>query len=60
VRTPRALVRVPGAPNDIAFRPSGMIAKVVNTLARFHQYGGPTVPDGRTGIASEDPGPTGH
>ncbi|MBI3438372.1 MAG: S9 family peptidase [Proteobacteria bacterium] len=51
---PTELVRVPGAPHDIAFRPSGMITKVVNTLAWFHQYGGPAVPDGRTGIATED------
>jgi acylaminoacyl-peptidase len=49
---PTRLVRVPGAPHDIAFRPSGMIAKVVNTLAWFAQYGGPPVPDGATGIAT--------
>ncbi|MBS0383836.1 MAG: S9 family peptidase [Proteobacteria bacterium] len=51
---PTELVRIPGAPHDIAFRPSGMITKVVNTLAWFHQYGGPPVPDGRTGIATTE------
>ena len=51
---PTELVRVPGAPHNIAFRPSGMITKVVNTLAWFHQYGGPAVPDGRTGIAAAE------
>jgi len=57
---PTELVRVPGAPHDIAFRPSGMITKVVNTLAWFHQYGGPPVPDGRTGIATDTAPVAGH
>jgi dipeptidyl aminopeptidase/acylaminoacyl peptidase len=57
---PTELVRVPGAPHDIGFRPSGMITKVVNTLAWFHQYGGPAVPDGRTGIATEDHAAAAH
>jgi acylaminoacyl-peptidase len=49
---PTRLVRIPGAPHDIAFRPTGMIQKVTNTLAWFAQYGGPPVPDARTGIAT--------
>jgi hypothetical protein len=31
-----------------------MITKVINTLAWFHQYGGPAVPNGQTGIATEN------
>jgi acylaminoacyl-peptidase len=54
-RVPTRLIRIPGAPHDIAFRPTGMIAKVANTLAWFAQYGGPPVPDARTGLA---PAPT--
>lgn len=48
---PTRLIRIPGAPHDIAFRPTGMIQKVANTLAWFAQYGGPPAPDPRTGIA---------
>ncbi len=45
------LIRIPGSPHDIASRPTGMIAKVRNTLAWFAEHGGPTLPDPRTGIA---------
>jgi acylaminoacyl-peptidase len=48
-RVPTRLIRIPGSPHDIASRPTGMIAKVTNTLAWFAQYGGPPVPDPRTG-----------
>ncbi len=44
------LIRIPGSPHDIAFRPTGMIAKVRNTLAWFAEHGGPPLPDPRTGI----------
>ena len=50
-QVPTRLVRIPGSPHDIAFRPTGMIAKVRNTLAWFAEHGGPPVPDARTGIA---------
>ncbi|MBX3428851.1 MAG: S9 family peptidase [Hyphomonadaceae bacterium] len=49
---PTRLIRIPGAPHDIAFRPTGMIAKVRNTLAWFAEHGGPPVPDARTGAAT--------
>lgn len=49
-RVPTQLIRIPGSPHDIAARPSGMIAKVRNTLAWFAQHGGPPLPDARTGI----------
>lgn len=49
---PTRLIRIPGAPHDIAFRPTGMIAKVRNTLAWFAEHGGPPVPDARSGVAS--------
>lgn len=49
---PTRLIRIPGAPHDIAFRPTGMIAKVRNTLAWFAEHGGPPVPDARTGVAT--------
>lgn len=49
---PTRLIRIPGAPHDIAFRPTGMIAKVRNTLAWFAEHGGPPVPDARTGVAA--------
>jgi acylaminoacyl-peptidase len=40
-RVPTRLVRIPGAYHDIARRPSGLIAKVINTTAWFAEYGGP-------------------
>jgi dipeptidyl aminopeptidase/acylaminoacyl peptidase len=49
---PTRLIRIPGAPHDIAFRPTGMIAKVRNTLAWFAEHGGPGVPDARTGVVT--------
>ena len=49
-RIPTRLVRIPGSPHDIAARPTGMIAKVRNTLAWFAEHGGPALPDPRTGI----------
>jgi len=51
-RVPTRLIRIPGSPHDIAFRPTGMIAKVRNTLAWFAEHGGPPVPDPRTGVAA--------
>jgi acylaminoacyl-peptidase len=35
---PRALVRVPGAPRDIAHRPSQLVAKAASVLAWFDEY----------------------
>ncbi|MBL8552057.1 MAG: S9 family peptidase [Hyphomonadaceae bacterium] len=43
-RIPTRLVRIPGSPHDIASRPTGMIAKVTNTLAWFAEHGGPAAP----------------
>lgn len=43
-RVPTRLVRIPGSPHDIAARPTGLIAKVTNTVAWFSEYGGPAVP----------------
>lgn len=51
---PTRLIRIPGAPHDIAFRPTGMIAKVRNTLAWFAEHGGPPVPDPRTGVVAPE------
>ncbi|MEZ5996226.1 MAG: S9 family peptidase [Hyphomonadaceae bacterium] len=51
-RVPTRLIRIPGSPHDIASRPTGMIAKVRNTLQWFAEHGGPPVPDPRTGIAA--------
>jgi len=51
---PTRLIRIPGAPHDIAFRPTGMIAKVRNTLAWFAEHGGPPVPDARTGVVAPE------
>lgn len=45
------LIRIPGSPHDIASRPTGMIAKVRNTIAWFAEHGGPPLPDPRTGVA---------
>lgn len=47
---PTRLIRIPGSPHDIARRPSGMIAKVVNSIAWFGEHGGPPPPDPRTGV----------
>jgi dipeptidyl aminopeptidase/acylaminoacyl peptidase len=55
---PTRLIRIPGSPHDIAFRPTGMIAKVRNTLAWFAEHGGPPVPDARTGLATPPPAAT--
>jgi dipeptidyl aminopeptidase/acylaminoacyl peptidase len=38
---PTRLIRIPGAPHDIAGRPTGLIAKTTNTLAWFAEHGGP-------------------
>jgi dipeptidyl aminopeptidase/acylaminoacyl peptidase len=38
---PTRFIRIPGAFHDIAGRPSGLIAKTVNTLAWFGEHGGP-------------------
>lgn len=40
-RVPTRLILIPGSPHDIAQRPSGMIAKVTNTVAWFAEHGGP-------------------
>lgn len=42
---PTRFIRIPGAFHDIAARPSGLIAKVNNSLAWFAQYGGPKPPE---------------
>lgn len=52
---PTRLIRIPGSPHDIARRPSGMIAKVANTIAWFAEHGGPPAPDPRTGVANAEP-----
>lgn len=49
---PTRLIRIPGSPHDIARRPTGMIAKVRNTLVWFAEHGGPPVPDARSGVAA--------
>jgi acylaminoacyl-peptidase len=41
-KVPTRLVRIPGAFHDIARRPSGLIAKVINTTAWFAEHGGPS------------------
>jgi dipeptidyl aminopeptidase/acylaminoacyl peptidase len=48
-RVPTRMVRIPGAPHDIAARPTGMIAKVTNTIAWFAEYGGPSAASGNAG-----------
>jgi acylaminoacyl-peptidase len=50
-RIPTRMIRIPGAPHDIAARPSGMIAKVVNTVAWFAEHGGPPATRQNTGAA---------
>ncbi|MDZ4776085.1 MAG: S9 family peptidase [Alphaproteobacteria bacterium] len=42
---PTRLVRIPGSFHDIAARPSGLIAKVNNTLVWFGEHGGPKPPE---------------
>ena len=49
---PTRLIRIPASPHDIAFRPTGMIAKVRNTLAWFAEHGGPPLPDPTTGVVA--------
>ena len=41
-RVPTRLIRIPGAFHDIANRPSGLIAKVANSVAWFSAHGGPS------------------
>lgn len=43
-RLPTRLILIPGSPHDIAARPTGMIAKVANTIAWFAEHGGPPAP----------------
>ncbi|MGE0596933.1 MAG: prolyl oligopeptidase family serine peptidase [Hyphomonadaceae bacterium] len=50
-RIPTRLIRIPGSPHDIAARPTGMIAKVTNTIAWFAEHGGPPVPQANGGPA---------
>ncbi len=54
-KVPTRLVRIPGASHDIAGRPTGLIAKVANTLDWFAVQGGPSVPDPDSGAASSAP-----
>jgi hypothetical protein len=42
---------VPGSSHDIAGRPTGLIAKVNETISWFAQFGGPPVPDPNTGTS---------
>ena len=51
LHVPTELVLIPGSGHEIATRPTGLIAKVVETLNWFAKYGGPPVPDANTGIA---------
>ncbi len=46
---PSELVLVPGSSHEIASRPTGLIAKVTETIAWFSKYGGPPQPDPNTG-----------
>jgi dipeptidyl aminopeptidase/acylaminoacyl peptidase len=50
-KVPTRLILVPGSFHDIASRPTGLIAKVNETISWFAQYGGPPVPDPDTGAA---------
>jgi acylaminoacyl-peptidase len=54
-RVPTRLIRIPGSPHDIAARPTGMIAKVTNTLAWFAEHGGPPAPRPDGGPAAAPP-----
>ncbi|MEZ5939671.1 MAG: prolyl oligopeptidase family serine peptidase [Hyphomonadaceae bacterium] len=54
---PSRLILVPGSSHDVGGRPTGMIAKVSNTITWFAKYGGPPLPDpvtGRAGAESAD------
>jgi dipeptidyl aminopeptidase/acylaminoacyl peptidase len=46
---PTRLTLIPGAPHNIAHRPSNIAMKVGVTLGWFSEYGGPAVPDPNTG-----------
>ncbi|GAM99228.1 acylamino-acid-releasing enzyme [alpha proteobacterium U9-1i] len=46
---PTRLTIIPGAPHNIAHRPSNIAMKVGVTLGWFAEYGGPQVPDPNTG-----------
>lgn len=48
-KVPTRLILVPDASHDLAGRPTGLIAKVNETIAWFAEYGGPPVPDPDTG-----------
>jgi dipeptidyl aminopeptidase/acylaminoacyl peptidase len=50
-KVPTRLVLVPGSFHDIAGRPTGLIAKVNETISWFARYGGPPVPDPNTGTS---------
>jgi dipeptidyl aminopeptidase/acylaminoacyl peptidase len=50
-KVPTRLVLVPGSSHDIAGRPTGLIAKVNETISWFAQYGGPPIPDPNTGTS---------
>jgi dipeptidyl aminopeptidase/acylaminoacyl peptidase len=50
-KVPTRLVLVPGSSHDIAGRPTGLIAKVNETISWFAQFGGPPVPDPNTGTS---------
>ena len=50
---PTRLILIPGSPHDIAARPTGMIAKVANTIAWFAEHGGPPLPSANGAPAAE-------
>jgi dipeptidyl aminopeptidase/acylaminoacyl peptidase len=55
LHVPTELVLIPASGHEIATRPTGLIAKVYETLAWFAKYGGPPVPDANTGnVAPKD------
>lgn len=49
LHVPTELVLVPGSSHEIASRPTGLIAKVNETISWFSRYGGPPLPDQQTG-----------
>lgn len=49
LHVPTELVLIPASGHELATRPTGLIAKVVETLNWFAKYGGPEVPDANTG-----------
>jgi acylaminoacyl-peptidase len=55
MKVPTELVLIPGAGHELAQRPTGLIAKVAETLNWFAKHGGPPAPDPNTGIAQERP-----